>query len=367
MDSNQKMAFYTKKIISELPYWFKIRKHSKGSVGAAFLNVFGLNLDEIRFILDYAYKQCYINTADINQMDILYKAMLTDIIDINDIHVIGNNAYLEKAENIETFMDINQKGMDYQHTHSNNTYFLDEERKIIYVHEPYNSDSKYKDGQITVIYNDKEYIFALNKHHVWNYFDEFGLLLCCQRLKGETNAHYKERLLDVFLNPANSSTDGLVNGIARELGIRKNIIWPDGEKDLIIKDKMILLNRIKIDNVLVDLSDIYLNEKNEVVLLGNGKYKNVQRYVSYIHGIEIHKMNNYDDIPFINELQNQNGTATELLKYYVKMLNEKAPIKWDKFIWDESYWDVEKEENNGSGSMKHLYDGKIDGFKNYRG
>jgi len=53
----------------------------------------------------------------------------------------------------------------------------------------------------------------------WNQFDEHGLVLSLERLRGETNWEYKRRLQDVFVNMANSSYRGMVNGITRELGL----------------------------------------------------------------------------------------------------------------------------------------------------
>lgn len=55
--------------------------------------------------------------------------------------------------------------------------------------------------------------------NTFNQFDEHGLLVGLGRLRGETNWHYKRRVLDVFTHRANSSYRGLVNGITRELGL----------------------------------------------------------------------------------------------------------------------------------------------------
>jgi len=55
--------------------------------------------------------------------------------------------------------------------------------------------------------------------NIFNSLDEHGILLGLPRLKGETNKAYKQRLLDVGVNKANSSYSGLLNGISRELGL----------------------------------------------------------------------------------------------------------------------------------------------------
>ena len=55
--------------------------------------------------------------------------------------------------------------------------------------------------------------------NIYNQFDEFGLLTSLPRLPQEDNATYKHRLLDVYINRANSTYVGLINGITRELGL----------------------------------------------------------------------------------------------------------------------------------------------------
>ena len=60
----------------------------------------------------------------------------------------------------------------------------------------------------------------IKPHQMFNELDKFGLLLGLDRLSNERNLEYKERLLDVFANRADSTTRGLINGITRELGLK---------------------------------------------------------------------------------------------------------------------------------------------------
>jgi hypothetical protein len=55
-------------------------------------------------------------------------------------------------------------------------------------------------------------------HQVYNAFDEQGILLGLPRISTESNKVYKRRLLDVLVNKADSTYQGLINGITRELG-----------------------------------------------------------------------------------------------------------------------------------------------------
>ena len=55
--------------------------------------------------------------------------------------------------------------------------------------------------------------------NVFNQFDEHGLLLSLPRIRNEKNDLYKRRILDTFVHIANSTYQGLINGITRELGL----------------------------------------------------------------------------------------------------------------------------------------------------
>lgn len=65
-------------------------------------------------------------------------------------------------------------------------------------------------------------------HNVVNNFDYHGDLVSLRRIHGETNISYKERLWDVSVHPGGPLYEGIVNGIARELGyLRENAIQID--------------------------------------------------------------------------------------------------------------------------------------------
>jgi hypothetical protein len=60
---------------------------------------------------------------------------------------------------------------------------------------------------------------SLNQKSAWNHYDEAGLLHSLTRLRGESNWSFRRRLRNTFVAIANSTYQGLVNGITRELGL----------------------------------------------------------------------------------------------------------------------------------------------------
>jgi len=139
-------------------------------------------------------------------------------------------------------------------------------------------------------------------YNVWNCFDEFGLLLGLQRIPGEKNREYRARLLDVYINPANSTYDGLLNGISRELGLS-------------------------------------------------------------VSAISIERLDNLMDPTYAGNLLNDEGHAigTKLVDYADEVYDHN-PIFYGNIVCDESYWDGVDEETNGYSYLPHIWDPNASGL-----
>lgn len=360
-------AKYTKLILNALPHWFKMRKGSAESLGARFLNVTGIELDDVRYILDYAYEQTRIIDADIDQVDFCYKAIIPMPFKVSDItNVIAYGAGLKKAANLKEFFGIDQN-IRTKNLNAMNTWFADEVRNIVYVRNKFNVDANFADGCLEYIINGKSYQQSLIPHHVWNFFDEFGLLLSCPRIQEESNIEYKKRILDVFKNPSNSSKDGLINGIVRELSLRRNLAWDEPTKDLELTDAMIVLNSIKVDGEFFDLDRIFITESETILLKSDSLDTAKTHEVTYAYGLEMHKLWNQEDIKLQNELFTIDHKPKLELQHYIDQMNAECPIFWNNFKWNEHYWDPNNYEVSGYGTIPTLYDGSIRGFKNYKG
>ena len=389
-----RFARHTNAILQALPHWFKIRKKSKDSIGARFLNIAGLELDDARYVIDYAYQQCYIDQADIGQVDFCYKAIIPMPHKSAEIsRVKANGVFLYKADNLKEFFGIDRHGIDDVPLHSFESWYCDTIRNIIYVRQKFNVDAIHDNGKITIIFtredgSEHEIILPLIPHHVWNFFDELGALVSCPRLPEEPNFEYKTRIMDVFENKANASRDGLINGIARELAIRRRLLWYETDKDLELRDPMIVLNSIKVNKEYFPKEKIFLSDTGTVVLKTDGK-KRKPHYVTYVYGLEMHQLwnikepeytygeNDYTlnpksdsdkiiDRKLYNELFTVEGKAKERLRQYIRILNSETPIFWNDFHWNEHYWDQNEQGVSGVGFIPHLYNGSIRGFTKYK-
>lgn len=361
-------ADHTNILLEKLPYWFKMRKQSKDSIGADYLNISGINLDDALYTIDYAYNQCYIDTVDLKQIDFCYKTIIPMPYSVYNMEsVFANNGSLYEAKTLKEFFGIDLHNITDKELHSFETYYVDYERNIIYVRQKFNADAINNNGKLNVKFkNQDEFIsFNLVPHKVWNFLDELGELVSCPRLPEEPNIEYKVRIQDVFKNIANSSRDGLINGIARELSIRKIIIWNDITSDLELEDPMIVLNSIKVNGEYYPQEYIFLTTAGSVALKATPELQ-PNAEVTYVYGLEMHQLWNRDDTKLQNELFTVEGRPRLKLQQYINIMNSESPIFWDYFHWNEHYWDQNKEDVSGIGYIQHNYDGSIKGFKNFK-
>lgn len=355
----------TQKLLDKLPSWFKMRKDPE-STGAQFLNVIGLSLDEVEHILDYALQQYYINTTDINVIDIVYKAKLPEVLTDYVTVFYSNEIQLQPvATLLQFFTGLKTDKIKIDEIYYDNPYIIDNELKTLYVRKPYG-------GQIQMIVTNKAgkkiliTDLELSLHHIWNFFDEFGLMLGVSRLYGEINVDYKERILDVFRRPSSGAKEGLINGIARELGLVIKHTWVNGAVDFVIQEQQVLKDTIKVDNESIDSSTILYNRNGFMFLSSALEYKNISRDVSYIVGIEINELHDKSNTKFQNELFTIDKMATPVLQYYINTIVNRVPVTWDRFIWNESFWNIADADINGYGYIPVYFDADIKGWRNFK-
>ena len=139
-------------------------------------------------------------------------------------------------------------------------------------------------------------------YNVWNCFDEFGLILGLPRIPGEKNKEYKDRLLDVYKNPSNSTYEGMKRGISRELGLDYNSISVERLSDLLNPD-------------------------------------------------------------YAGNLLNSDGNALGTpLEKYADEVYDHNPMFWGNVISDESYWDGVDQTTSGYTYLPHIWDPSASGI-----
>lgn len=367
-----RFSHITEQLQKEFPKWSKIRK-KQDSIGAQLLNVFGLQYEDIEFYLQYAVDNYFIGTADINQADILYKASIPYSLTSEDTFIlIGGGQRLNRMNSLKEFYEgIDQRLLERREVYYPNPYYIDWERGVIYFKKAYDADEIATEGKIKLrVSNQQDQIIFENEitqsiHHVWNFFDEFGLLLDTPRLYGERNRAYKERLLDVFRHPANATKKGLEYLLARELDLWRKVTWYDAGEDLIIPYNKVIQHTIEVDGNPFDQKRITVDYSGRCVLQGDALDKNKAKEVRFITGMEVVAFHDKKNKALQERLYTIDGVATPMLHYYVNMITKKVPIEWGRFIWNEAFWDVTSEEKMGQGVLPTYQDGRFLKWVNY--
>lgn len=280
---------FTQNMMAKFPSWMKMAK-DPDSIGAQFLDVFGLTFKEFERELNETVENFYIETAHTDMIDILYKVPLASpvILDMEDVESVlieqnnGNTQLVFGSLNLRDF---------YQREVALPKYFIDRAAGYLYLRVDFsfieNPEQPFK---AVIVNNAPQYEVEL--HHVWNAFDEFGLLLGLQRLPYEQNEVYKERLLDVFRKPGSVTREGVQNGLSRELGLA--------------------------------------TEEIQIVP--------------------------FSTTAFNSELIKPDGTPTEKMTHYAKQINDNLKFTWDAMNFGEAYWFSVEQENLGIDFLPHIWD-----------
>lgn len=312
-NSNYPYSPITQKILDYLPSWMAMRsqRDSEGnndSLSAQFLNTFGIEFEQLEDFLTSMLNNVYLDTADTNLVDYLYKFSIQDIVSSATQNLSFEYRLLAIVDPL-TGENIAEEQKPLQVANSFEEFYLssdlmclvDYDSKMCYVRRPINNrEFEYIyacsydiNGDGGGVYFDS---FAI--HHIWNVFDEIGLLLGLPRLFKETNGEYRERLLNVFKNPGGPTKLGLRNGIANLLG------------------------------------------------LGIGD-------------VQIYEMRNS---AFRDSLLNSDGSAGPKLQKYARIINEQMANTWDNMQWDRAYWRSLESTKLGYEYLPHVWDASTSGW-----
>lgn len=87
----------------------------------------------------------------------------------------------------------------------------------IKVTDYYMQDNIFKPFDAIEVGDTLHYEYML--HHIWNVFDEFGMLLGISRLPGERNEAFKNRILDVLRILVEQQRKGLLMVLVENLAL----------------------------------------------------------------------------------------------------------------------------------------------------
>jgi hypothetical protein len=280
---------FTENMQSMLPQWMKMAK-DPDSVGAQFLDSFGVEFKEVEAYLNTSLNNQYVGQLNIGDIDFCYKVPLATakVVDFNETTI-----NVDLIADTRTYRAIQVHTLKDFYENDDAVVIVDRQEGYIYINVPDVLMNENMMNPFDYLVIDGTNHFEYSIHHIWNVFDEFGLLLGLRRLPAERNEVFKNRILDVFVNPGNATKSGLHNGIARELGVSK-----------------------------------------EEIELGS-----------------------LADKTYFNGLMNSDGTPSKRLSDYVDKINKSLGFAWGSMNWGEAYWRSIEESKVGFYYLPHIWDG----------
>jgi len=337
--------FTQKTVGDEFPIWTWIRQ-SRESVGQRFMNYFGMQIETAYSDIDLIKAMKFIELTPVQMIDWAYVYEMPIINDNDTVDLKANGKSVPLLPDLRSFF-YNPNGEGG---------ILDRKNRRLY--------SLYRYEPLIVSVNGKDIHVSPVHHHIWNAFDEFGLLMGVRRLHLEKNADFKERILDAARYPANSSDLGMSHGIGRELDMVKRITWQNDLKNLVIRGKNIDVRTLRVDGQKIQPNMYAVSDDGAIVIYAMNQ--GISHQVSFIQGIKKSELHNKEDAELHALMFQPDGQATPLLENWVSYINQVAPVMWGKFNWDEGFWDTIDPDLTGVGYLPNMWDSDIEIWKDYK-
>ena len=281
----------TKKILSRFPSWMKLFEDSiedatpdvqmPQTVAGKFLNALvSDSAENFEKQVNIYQLDRGISTADINQADWIYTCF---DVPASISRVVGDGVVLSRVDSIVDLYDSLIDDYCY--------YYSGLDRNII-------TKKLFK----TLIADSITYDQVPTLK--WNWFDEYGARVGIKRLYLETNANFKNRILDVYKNPPGTTTEAIKKTLRRELDLWTAFgTTPDS-------------NYVGATPEILEIEDI----------------ENSTPYFDF------------------------DGNPTDEFKRFVKELNEKYPVNLGYVKWGQGFWDYAGEKQTGVGRITASYE-----------
>lgn len=295
-----------KNILKKFPSWMKMYEDSEdqasedtfipNSVGGKFVNsVLNDTLDFFDTQIDLHNINRFINSADLSQLAWIYSSLNVPNV-FNKVY--GDGIELAKIDDILDLYEAKESDYVYYHNPINREIITIKKYSSLYT-------SNYSTGQTQLIQG------PLQK---FNWFDEFGARVGLNRMYLEDNTSFKFRILDVFLNPIDTTIDGFKRTLRREMDLWKAYgATPDHTTQYATP-------------VIMEMQDI-------------------EASIEYF---------------------NIDGSPKQKFIDLVRVLNEKYPTNWGYFRFNNALWDIAGFEQEGVERIASRYYDDLNDFSHYQ-
>ena len=292
---------HTRSVLSRFPSWTKIYADSIEKAtpeiatpdtvaGAVFNSLIASGLDDIDSLMTRVDLDSYISSADTSQLSWIY---LSSPVQAGFVKAMGDGIELARVSSYSELLQYRESDYVFYYNYLTSEFF---------------TIKKY-----TTLYTDNTKIDQIPVQ-AFNSFDELGLRVGLQRLYLEENDRFKQRILDVYLNPPDISVIGFKRTLRRELDLWKvygstpNSYAPGATPEIL------------------EISDIIKDER----------YFNLE------------------------------GNPKDSFYDLVEDLNKRFPSNYGYIKWGDAYWDYAGLKNEGVSRIPQVTDATPIATNNYQ-
>lgn len=308
------------------PIWTQVYK-SPDSLGARILDAFGVELDAAQDAVSQILSSGFLDMLDPSQV---YEVLAADL---------PKQAVLTQNYRIYAGNELVQLHSRLHEFYASRTpaAYVERQSRMVYLRNI--------SGRVAFIQKGVNLWLETRPHHVWNDFDEFGLLLGLSRLPREDNESYRKRMKTVGFVPPGASKDRLVADWARRLGLLIELTWKDNEPLLV---PGALAYACFVDG----LPYPAVPHPEGALLEPQSDAEGVERVVTALLRVESAPLwKREEDVWLYSHLYTPWGEGSPAYQAIVKSIGDRAPMLWGEIRADEALWEAGKAAEAGLGAL----------------
>lgn len=308
------------------PIWTRINQ-DRGSLGARFLDAFGAELDQAQDAVAQILASGLLEMLDASQV---YEVLAADLPE----QAVLTQSYRIYADNEPVTL---HSWLHTFYTAAEPAAYVERSSRTVYLRNV--------SGRIAFVQKGLRVWLVTRYHHVWNDFDEFGLLLGLERLPREDNESFRTRLRTVGFVPPGASKERLVADWARRLGLVSNLPWKDDEPLLI---PGALPYACFVDGLPYPAAP----HPDGALLEPSENASGALRSVTALIRIPSSPLWARKDDPWLyGHLFDAWGEAKPAYRAIVQAVGQRAPILWSEIRANEALWEAGSAVQAGLGAL----------------
>jgi hypothetical protein len=331
-------------MLKRLPWWATMRYDSTGA-GSRFLDGISHALDAMSEEVGEVGKDIHLDTIPANRIAWVYRVPVSPAAHDENLEVYNGSTRLEEVGELSLFLRAWPDDLLHDYSiYYGDPWYYDQEQQLVYMRKTYDVNELQPEGHVQLVYRKadgttRQIDIAAESHHVWNAFDEFGLMTGRFRQRLESNASLRERIWDRSRLPNGLNATGIASRLVQVFGSIREVTWVDRSLDLLVPEPLVDPQLVLIDGKPISENQYRIDSGGRVVIIADAQEGSA--VIRYGCGLII-KQAGVDDIEsFRGEVSGTIPTWSQVKlghTYWASLHNSaRVPVNYDT---DPTSWNL---------------------------